>query len=114
MREHKLVLGAPRGAGGAAAAVSCPPQPARADSLAEVLDAPAVPRRKKSHLRSAEARLTMLHALAHIESWAIDLSWDMVARFGPSRGLPMSFSEDWVRVAVEEADHFSRLNRRLE
>ena len=95
------------------AAVACPDRPARPDDVAQVLDPRAVPRRKKKNIRGTEARLMMLHSIAHIESWAIDLSWDMLARFGPSRNMPEDFYRDWVRVAVEEADHFSRLRQRL-
>ena len=32
--------------------------------------------------RSIESRRKILHSLSHIESWAIDLSWDIIARFG--------------------------------
>lgn len=68
-----------------------------------------------------------LHALCHAESYAIDLSWDLVARFGWSPAtwgpaaeggyaqptLPRAFFDDWVRVAGEEAVHFSRWHARL-
>ncbi|MGH7062986.1 MAG: ferritin-like domain-containing protein, partial [Stellaceae bacterium] len=54
----------------------------------------------------------LLHALAHIELNAIDLGWDIVARFSEER-LPRRFFDDWVRVAVEEAGHFELLARRL-
>ena len=93
--------------------VQCPDRPARADDDVQVTDPRQVPRRKKASLRGKEARLQMLHSICHIESWAIDLSWDMVARFGPSRGMPEDFYHDWCRVAVEEADHFTRLRSRL-
>src|SRR5512147_641459 len=39
-----------------------------------------MPRRKAGG--SAEKRIALLHALAHIELNAIDLAWDMIARFG--------------------------------
>ena len=53
-----------------------------------------------------------MHALAHIELNAIDLAWDIIARFAGS-GLPREFYEDWVRVAAEEASHFALFSARL-
>ncbi|MGC2855793.1 ferritin-like domain-containing protein [Novispirillum sp. DQ9] len=50
-------------------------------------------------------RIALMHALAHIELNAIDLAWDIIARF-TDRGLPRGFYDDWVRVAAEEALHF--------
>lgn len=61
---------------------------------------------------SIEKRIALLHALAHIELNAVDLAWDMVARFG-NTGLPRRFIDDWVRVGDEEALHFSLLAARL-
>jgi len=67
-----------------------------------------------------------LHALCHAESYAIDLSWDIIARFGwskttwgpyadhlPGSHLPKEFFDDWVKVADEEATHFTRWLTRL-
>ncbi|GAB4184520.1 MAG: ferritin-like domain-containing protein [Thalassobaculales bacterium] len=54
-------------------------------------------------------RLALLHALAHIELNAIDLAWDMLARFPGSA----AFCADWVGVAAEEAVHFTLLAERL-
>ena len=61
-----------------------------------------------------ESRIAILHSLAHIESWAIDLSWDAVARFGAARRMPKAFFDDFVAVAADEARHFSRLAARLQ
>ena len=47
-----------------------------------------------------------LHALAHIELNAIDLGWDIVARFR-GEALPRAFFDDWVGVAADEARHFA-------
>jgi len=80
-----------------------------------------------SRVKSSSKR-HMLHALCHAESYAIDLSWDIIARFGwspatwapalpaaySSPSLPREFFDDWVRVAAEEAGHFSRWCARLE
>ncbi|PCJ43913.1 MAG: rhamnosyltransferase [Alphaproteobacteria bacterium] len=54
----------------------------------------------------------LLHAIAHIEFNAIDLAWDMVARFG--QDMPKEFTDDWVRVADDEARHFQMLIDRLQ
>lgn len=47
--------------------------------------------------------------MANIEQWAIDLSWDIIARFssatpeGFDEALPRGFYDDFVQVACEEA-----------
>lgn len=69
-----------------------------------------MPKRKSG--RSPEHRIALLHALAHIELNAIDLAWDIVARF-TGEDLPPAFYGDWVEVAEEEALHFSLLSDRL-
>jgi uncharacterized ferritin-like protein (DUF455 family) len=58
-------------------------------------------------------RVALLHSLAHIELNAVDLTWDMVGRFA-DRPLPRSFFDDWVKVGLEEAKHFSLLRKRLD
>ena len=63
---------------------------------------------------SPESRVAILHSLAHIESWAIDLSWDVIARFGAERQMPTAFFDDFVAVAKDESRHFSKLAARLE
>ncbi|MEP5181688.1 MAG: ferritin-like domain-containing protein [Rhizobiaceae bacterium] len=73
---------------------------------------------KKRSIRSQRGRVALLHAIAHIELNAIDLAWDIVARFADpaSNGgqrMPRSFFDGWVRVALEEAKHFSLLRQRL-
>lgn len=67
---------------------------------------------KKRSVRSERGRFALLHAIAHIELNAVDLAWDIVARFC-DRKMPRSFFDGWVRVALEEAKHFSLLRRRL-
>ncbi|MTJ80142.1 MAG: ferritin-like domain-containing protein [Telmatospirillum sp.] len=67
-----------------------------------------MPRRR---LGGTAGRIAMLHALAHIELNAIDLAWDILARFGS--GQPRAFLDDWVGVAREEARHFADLERLL-
>ena len=70
----------------------------------------AMPKRKAGG--SVEKRIALLHALAHIELNAVDLAWDIIARFG-SADMPRGFFEDWVKVGEEEAIHFSLLQARL-
>jgi uncharacterized ferritin-like protein (DUF455 family) len=67
---------------------------------------------KRRAFGSPAGRIALLHALAHIELNAIDLAWDLVARFA-STGLPRGFFDDWVYVAAEEACHFELLTTRL-
>ena len=67
-----------------------------------------VPRRKFSTI---EGQAALLHAISHIEFNAINLAWDAVYRF---RDLPREFYDDWIKVADEEAYHFSLLNEQLE
>ena len=67
-----------------------------------------MPKRQGS---GSKARIALLHALAHIELNAIDLAWDIIARFGPDQ--PRPFADDWVTVADEEAKHFLLLSNRL-
>ncbi len=55
----------------------------------------------------------LLHALAHIELTAIDLAWDIVARF-VADSPPKAFYDDWVQVAVDEALHFEMLEREMD
>jgi len=62
--------------------------------------------------KSPAARIALLHALAHIELNAIDLAFDMVARFAGAVA-DSDFYTDWVRVGAEEARHFLLLNARL-
>jgi len=69
-----------------------------------------MPKRKAGG--TAEKRVALLHALAHIELNAIDLAWDLIARFGRD-DLPRDFFDDWIRVGDEEARHFTMLCERL-
>ena len=57
-------------------------------------------------------RAAFVHTLVHAESYAIDLMWDLMARFG-GEALPRAFYDDWVRVASEEAVHYARWRDRL-
>ena len=91
-------------------AVAQPPtRPAR-PARPLLLPPRAMPKRKAGG--SVEKRIALLHALAHIELNAVDLAWDIIARFG-SADTPRGFFEDWVKVGEEEAIHFSLLQARL-
>ncbi len=62
-----------------------------------------VPRRSPAR---PEGLAALLHAIAHIEFNAINLALDAAWRF---EGMPRAFHEDWLRVAAEEAHHFTLL-----
>ena len=81
-----------------------PLHPAR-PAKPELLKPRDVPRRKPS---SPEGRIAMLHAVAHIELNAVDLHWDIIARFADVP-LPIGFFDDWVKAADEESKHFNLL-----
>ncbi len=73
-----------------------------------------VPRRRIGP--TPAGRIALLHAVAHIELNAIDLAWDLIARFGSGAteaGLPLEFFDDWCRVAADEARHFAMVSARL-
>ena len=57
-----------------------------------------------------EGRAALLHAVTHIEFNAINLALDAVWRFS---GMPRAFYADWLRVANEEALHFTLLREHL-
>jgi uncharacterized ferritin-like protein (DUF455 family) len=58
-----------------------------------------------------EGRAALLHAICHIEFNAINLALDAVWRFD---GMPADFYADWLRVASEEALHFTLLREHLQ
>ena len=79
-----------------------PDAPARPDRP-ELLSPRDVPRRRPG---SVEGRIALLHAVAHIELNAVDLHWDLVARFSDTP-MPPGFHDDWVKAADEESKHFN-------
>ena len=85
-----------------------PDQPAW-PAAPELLPPNQMPKRGKAG--SERSRITLLHALAHIEFVAIDLAVDLVGRFGGE--FPRAFVDDWIGVAADEAMHFALLDRRL-
>ncbi|WP_294607976.1 ferritin-like domain-containing protein [Roseovarius sp.] len=86
-----------------------PMQPAR-PARPELLDPRDVPRRRPG---SEKGRIAMLHAVAHIELNAVDLHWDIIARFTDTE-MPIGFYDDWVKSADEESKHFNLISDCLE
>jgi uncharacterized ferritin-like protein (DUF455 family) len=87
-----------------AAAGTIPGRPARPERVAPRL----VGRRS---MATMEGRAMLIHALAHIEFNAVNLALDALWRFP---GMPTQFYTDWLRVAKEEATHFSLLAAHLQ
>jgi uncharacterized ferritin-like protein (DUF455 family) len=79
-----------------------PLRPARPDTP-ELLSPRDVPRRRPG---SPAGRIALLHAVAHIELNAVDLHWDIIARFTDTP-MPIGFYDDWVKSADEESKHFN-------
>jgi uncharacterized ferritin-like protein (DUF455 family) len=79
-----------------------PDNPARPDRP-ELLAPRDVPQRGTG---TDAGRIALLHAVAHIELNAVDLHWDIIARFAHIR-MPPGFADDWVRAADEESKHFN-------
>lgn len=86
-----------------------PDFPARPDRP-ELLDPRDVPRRRPG---SPAGRIALLHAVAHIELNAVDLHWDIIARFAHIP-MPPGYYDDWVRAGDEEAKHFNLVSDCLE
>ena len=78
----------------------CPARP----ELRSHLDVP-----KRSPF-TTEGLAALLHAVTHIEFNAINLALDAIWRFD---GMPHAYYLDWLKVAAEEAQHFSLLRSHL-
>ncbi len=65
---------------------------------------------KNRGFKSIQQRASLIHALAHIELTAVNLSWDSIYRY---RGLPRDYYADWVQTAREETQHFYMLRQSL-
>jgi uncharacterized ferritin-like protein (DUF455 family) len=93
------------------------------DQGASLQDSPAVPGRPvrpalvpprlvgRRSMVTLEGRAMLVHALAHIEFNATNLALDALWRFP---GMPPAYYTDWLRVAAEEAIHFSLLSAHLQ
>ena len=65
---------------------------------------------KNRGFKSVQQRASLIHALAHIELTAVNLSWDSIYRY---RHLPKEYYDDWVQTAKEETQHFYLLRQSL-
>ena len=81
-----------------------PGRPTRPDLIPPL----QVPKRK---MDSIEGRASLLHSLAHIEFNAINLALDAIWRF---QEMPEQYYVDWLRVAKEEAYHFTLVNNYIQ
>lgn len=72
-----------------------------------LVEAVKVPRRSPF---TDEGRAALLHAVTHIEFNAINLALDAAWRFA---GMPEAYYRDWLKMAAEEALHFSLLSEHL-
>ncbi|WP_041680975.1 ferritin-like domain-containing protein [Cupriavidus sp. DF5525] len=100
-------------------AMALPDEALRPDEAIEAEDAGRIPGRperpplvapqgveRRRSLHTAAGRAAMIHALCHIEFNAINLALDAAWRFA---GMPSAYYRDWLRVADEEAYHFTLL-----
>lgn len=115
-----------------------PDTPARPKNLT-ILPPAQMPRAQKGIEFKEANKIRLIHSLAHIESYAIDLSWDILVRFALKSGndicyrnieeekpfelliagssaiqMPTEFFADWLRIAYEEAQHFTIWSKRLQ
>ena len=60
---------------------------------------------------TVEGRAMLVHSLAHIEFNAVNLALDALWRYP---GMPPAYYTDWLRVASEEAYHYSMLAAHLQ
>ena len=86
-----------------AQSLALPGRPAKPELVLPKL----VPKRRMDTL---EGRAGLLHSLAHIEFNAMNLALDAIWRFSD---MPKEYYEDWLKVAKEEAYHFSLVNEHL-
>eukprot|EP00669_Euglena_mutabilis_P010655 TRINITY_DN5381_c0_g1_i1.p1 TRINITY_DN5381_c0_g1~~TRINITY_DN5381_c0_g1_i1.p1 ORF type:complete len:291 (-),score=88.69 TRINITY_DN5381_c0_g1_i1:220-1068(-) len=88
--------------------------PARPSGV-HIVDPAHVP--KRGGAGNLDNKVALVHSLAHIESWAIDLSWDLILRtpfvYRDWAALPREYWSEWVIVAEDEARHFRMLDQRL-
>jgi uncharacterized ferritin-like protein (DUF455 family) len=64
----------------------------------------------KRRMGTVEGRAILWHSLAHIEFNAMNLALDAIWRFSD---MPQEYYEDWLKVAKEEAYHFSLVNEHM-
>ena len=97
-----------------AGSVSCAPDRPARPARPELRSPGQVPRRR---LGSLQGRFALMHAIAHIEFNAIDLAFDLVARFGGDARIAEAdrdaFVSEWISVGDDEARHFQMVRARL-
>lgn len=96
------------GLGHVSAPLPMPDRPGR-PAHPELIHPRDMPRRSTG---GEKGRFALMHALAHIELNAVDMTWDLVARFA-HEPVPKAFFDDWVQVGYEEACHFEMVADRL-
>ena len=84
--------------------LSLPGRPSKPDLVAPKW----VPKRR---MDTVEGRSILWHSLAHIEFNAMNLALDAIWRFPD---MPKEYYEDWLKVAKEEAYHFSLVNQHMQ
>ncbi|KAH9819131.1 hypothetical protein DFH28DRAFT_1122721 [Melampsora americana] len=94
-----------------------PSQPSRERSL-NTLESHHSKFTKNGKSGNLKNRIKLLHSLANIELWAIDLTWDLMCRFGKvkinEKDLPREFFIDFCKVAEDEAKHFTILREAIQ
>jgi uncharacterized ferritin-like protein (DUF455 family) len=95
-------------------APSCAPDAPGRPPRPELKPPAQVPKRR---LGNPAGRFALMHAVAHIEFNAIDLHFDMVARFAGDARIAdeqrLAFVSDWISVGDDEARHFTLVRNRL-
>ncbi|MEX0285428.1 MAG: ferritin-like domain-containing protein [Paracoccaceae bacterium] len=109
-RKHAQTWFDSRENGGIEIGRAMPPLHPSRPAHPELVDPRDVPKRKPG---SPAGRIALLHAVAHIELNAVDLHWDIIARFAHVP-MPMGFYDDWVKAADEESKHFYLVSDCLE
>ena len=106
----------------AALACACKAGTVRIDAATPMAAPPGIPGRPlrpelvpplqvgRRSMATPEGRAMLVHALAHIEFNAVNLALDALWRFD---GMPDQYYLDWLRVADEEALHFTMLSAHL-
>lgn len=123
LRSHALALIVLRDADEKANALSRWPEDLALDTRARWAEPEGLPGRSNKPrllpprdvpqraVGTAQGRAGLIHALAHIECNAMDLALDAIWRFPD---LPEAYYRDWLKVAREEALHFSLLHQHLQ
>lgn len=97
---HQMAPQPVRTAGDEAGVPGRPDRPLRVAATAVEKRSPFTP----------EGRAALVHSICHIEFNAINLALDAAWRFDD---MPEAYYRDWLRVADEEAQHFTLLHEHL-